>query len=228
MRIRNVSREDSLRRVEKKGSTGKMTFVLKFDPRLPKVSEILHKNFKVMNRDPELREVFQNGTQVAYKRHRNFRDILVRSSLYPLQLRPIRVQPGFFKCNKCVACKSGVNKKEFYSSADGTKYKINRTITCNDCNVIYVIQCRRCIAQYVGKTINQLKDRINAHRNSIGTSSTPVALHFEQWGHSPEDFSFFAIEKVIGDIFVVGRRETLWIQRLDVIRHGINKNRTRK
>ena len=227
-RIMQITREESLQRVERRNDSGKVTFVIKFDPRLPKVSEILHKNFNVMKRDPEMRDVFEQGTQVAYKRHKNLRDTLCRATIYPISSKPSREQKGFKRCLECIACKYGESTKHFYATANGKKHHVVNRIQCSDRNVVYCIQCRKCNFQYVGKTINELKDRINKHRYSIGTSETPVARHFEQRGHSIEDLKFFGIEKVFGDIFLLGARELYWILELDVIRHGMNQNRTRK
>jgi hypothetical protein len=47
--------------------------------------------------------------------------------------------------------------------------------------------------------------------------------------HSISDMFFFAIEKVVKeDPFVVGARERFYIDKMDVLRKGINKNRTNK
>ena len=227
-KIRLISRVDALKRVQRNKSSSKLTFVVKFDPRMPKVNRILHQNFNVMMRDPEMKDVFKSGAQVAYKRHKNLRDILCSSSLHPLNVRPVRQQFGFKKCTDCVACKFGVNKSYFHSNASGEKFTINQRITCESRNVVYIIFCKKCNCQYVGKTINALKERINAHRYSIGTSSTPVACHFEQRGHSINDLGYFGIEIVQGDIHDLGAVEKMWIRILDVIRFGMNKYRTNK
>jgi len=40
---------------------------------------------------------------------------------------------------------------------------------------------------------------------------------------------FFAFEKIIkDDPFIVGARERFYIDKMEVIQHGINKNRTNK
>ena len=70
---------------------------------------------------------------------------------------------------------------------------------------------------------------MNAHRSAIGKSGSALARHFEAAGHSLSDFSAFAIEIVVGgDVFTLGARERMWIDRLDTISRGINTNRTHK
>ncbi len=53
----------------------------------------------------------------------------------------------------------------------------------------------------------------------------PVGEHFAQKNHSILDMFFFAIEKVVkDDPFIVGARERFYIDKMDVLRKGINKN----
>ena len=121
------------------------------------------------------------------------------------------------------------NKKQFKSFATGHTYDIPQFITCTATNIIYVVECRKCGKQYVGKTTNSFKSRMSAHRSAIGRSASSLARHFEGPGHSSSDFLAFAIEKVIGgDVFTLGARERMWIDRLDTISRGLNTNRTHK
>ena len=50
--------------------------------------------------------------------------------------------------------------------------------------------------------------------------------HFERRGHSAKDMKFFAIEEVSGDEFVLGARETYWIDKLHTVMKGLNTYRT--
>ena len=180
-----------------------------------------------MKKDPHLNRVFEEGVQVSFNRNKNLRDLICRSRLYPIQSRPTRSINGWRTCLKrCVACTYSHNVKQLKCSATGQTFQIEQQISCDDCNVIYMIQCKRCNVQYVGKTSSKLKTRINRHRNSIGQSATEVARHFEIPGHGVENFLAFAIKKVLGDIFVLGVRERHWIDTLDVISTGLNLNQT--
>ena len=64
------------------------------------------------------------------------------------------------------------------------------------------------------------------HWNSIGTSKSVLALHFESRGHSSHNFECFGIEKVYGDGFTLAARERYYIDKMDVVDGGINANRT--
>ncbi len=106
--------------------------------------------------------------------------------------------------------------------------------------------------QYVGKTITSFKKRATAYSPSVNNAHKkkehlqalksnqgekiekpknegPVGEHFAQKNHSISDMFFFAIEKVVkDDPFIVGARERFYINRMDDLRNGINKNRTNK
>ena len=45
-------------------------------------------------------------------------------------------------------------------------------------NVVYLVTCRRCKKQYVGKTEQALKQRHYGHRREIELQSTPLGKHF--------------------------------------------------
>jgi len=233
LRVMNIDRKDALKKVEKPATTKKLTFVLKFDPRLPPINRIVHKHFQVMYEDPYLRRVFEtDGVQVAYKRNRNLRDILCKAKLPELSqsARPRRIQTGWKTCGKnCISCIHSGNKKSFRCFASNQTFDITQNISCNDANLIYVVECRKCSKQYVGKTTSAFKTRMNAHRSAIGKSGTSLARHFESAGHSSQDFFAYGIEIVVGrDPFILGARERMWIDRLDTISRGLNCNRTHK
>ena len=58
-RIKLIKREDALEKVVRERNSKKATFVIKFDPRLPKISKIVKQNFQFMcENDSYLANVF--------------------------------------------------------------------------------------------------------------------------------------------------------------------------
>ena len=122
----------------------------------------------------------------------------------------------------------------FKVKATGKIKEINQKITCGDTNVIYCIECEKCGLQYVGKTKNSFKLRCSQHSYAVKSydakedkHSGPVAEHFNRPGHSKENMLFFALERVVStDPIILGTRERLYIDEMDVINRGINRNRT--
>ena len=167
-RVLRINREDALQRVERKKTTGKLTFISKFDPRLPDVNAIVKRHFNLMiDTDSYLKRVFTDGVQVAYARHRNLRDLLCRAKLYPVineTGRSPRLLTGWKRCMfNCMTCKYSRDMKSFKCTATGETINIIQKISCTDSNIIYVIECLLCRKQYVGRTSGQFRVRMNAH-----------------------------------------------------------------
>jgi hypothetical protein len=237
-RLTTTNRQEALKKVSReKISNDKVTFVIPFDPRLPKISEIASRHFNLLKSDKSCEKIFKAGVQVAYKRHQNIREILCRATVPPLKQRTsTRENLGWRTCHKlpCSACTYSRNMSSFKVKATGKIKEINQIITCGDTNVIYCIECEKCGLQYVGKTKNSFKTRCYQHSYAVkkydakeDKYSGPVAEHFNRPGHSKENMLFFALEKVVStDPFILGTRERFYIDEMDVINRGINRNRT--
>ena len=78
------------------------------------------------------------------------------------------------KCNskhKCALCVNLKPSDSFHSSLTHRKYvtkcddkNIKNTLNCSTSNCIYLITCCRCGLQYVGATVQSLRDRFSGHR----------------------------------------------------------------
>ncbi|XP_069051634.1 nuclear GTPase SLIP-GC isoform X2 [Lepisosteus oculatus] len=128
--------------------------------------------------------------------------------------------PGVYSCNarRCNCCNylhKGIDT--FRSKTRNKDYPIKDILNCKTYNVIYVIQCKKCDIQYVGKTISSLHIRFRGHKSNITNKyKQPIAEHFNSKDHSLEDLSIFPIEQVI-DQKTLGERETHWINELGTL-----------
>ena len=233
-RVRCLSREETLKKVEKV-PTEKTTFVITFDPRLTSVPRTVHKHARTLMMDPHMREIYKEGFQVGFKRHRNIKEFLCRAKLYDTGERVMRTATkGWRKCQKCVTCTRSRNVTKFQSSANRMQYCITEDIGCKDQNIIYIIECRKCPTrpQYVGKSIRCLMNRGREHINAVdkgnfeGSSSGKMYQHFTTNNHSSRDMMIFGIEVVHGDSVITTVRERYWMQKLDTIHRGLNSNLT--
>ena len=80
----------------------------------------------------------------------------------------------------------------------------NETIDCNSANVIYLMTCSTCHLQYVGETVQTLKNRWCAHRAGMAGSAshadcTRLYEHFSKGLCKDSHFSLQIIEKLSGD-----------------------------
>ena len=71
-------------------------------------------------------------------------------------------------------------------------------MSCDSRPVVYLISCKQCGFQCVGKTFQLWRCRINQHRVCIRrtNSTTLIAKHFAFEGHSLEDLEIFPIGHV--------------------------------
>ena len=90
---------------------------------------------------------------------------------------------------------------------------------CSSENAIYLIICKKCHAQYVGKTHQRVSKRMNSHRIDIcryPDNFTNVSVQINENGHTPNDFSFAPIDKVEAE-WPRLLKETYWMHRLNTI-----------
>ena len=236
-RVRALSREYTLEKVVKQPSD-KISFVITYDPRLASIPGVLHKHARTLMMDSHMRETFQDGFQVAFKRHRNVKEFLCRARLYDTGLRrndARGVNIGWRKCEKCTTCKRSTHMNQFVSSATKKTYQITENLSCKDTNVIYIVECKKCQKrpQYVGKSTRCLMVRGREHitaidkGNFMGTSASgKMYEHFTSNGHSSRDMLIYAIEAVHGDPVTTTVRERFWMQVLDTCRRGLNTNKS--
>ena len=110
--------------------------------------------------------------------------------------------------NGCKLCFSLSTKEQFVSSSSHRIHSSvipdNITCDCGSTNVIYLITCRKCRLQYVGETIQPLKDRICKHGSCIknwkGDHGCRILTeHFSQGVCKGATYSVNIIEKLPGD-----------------------------
>lgn len=141
----------------------------------------------------------------AHKIHSNLKKLLVRSELTPHNITTNTVgltrKNTFSTCSstRCNTCKfSALGGDIFSSSTFGATFHVVGEITCRTLNIIYLITCLKCNIQYVGETGRCLADRLNDHRSNIkNKKDTPIGIHFNKEGHNVNrDLKAIAIEKI--------------------------------
>lgn len=162
----------------------------------------------------------------AFKIAPNLKQILVRSKFGG---GPKQKQTGkFYKCNsiKCIMCiKYSRETSTIKSTTNGRIFSITDKMTCNSCNLIYLIHCGKCQTQYIGETGRTVKDRLNDHCSAIKTKKqTAVAIHFNSMGHSEKDLNITAIEQLKTKNIADRRdKEKHWIKLINsAYPHGLN------
>ena len=205
-RVSLIDRLIALRKVDKK-IVNRPILSLQYDPRLPHISNVLFKFWKVMTQNPLLKKIFPEAPMVCWTRPKNLRECLIRAKLPKIlePKRPSRNKIGFKHCGyDCILCKfSPKFADNIVSSVTKEKFPILSNLTCNSENIIYCITCTKdngnCKThpQYIGQTGRKAVDRFREHRNSIEPNSVKtVGQHFSQNGHNPCHLQFIPFEQL--------------------------------
>ena len=136
----------------------------------------------------------------------------------------------------CKTCFHLVEGDSFTSNITNIKYSVvsrNSDMDCSTRNVIYLITCRKCGVQYVGKTSPTLRCRLNNHHNRLKQlCDLYLYNHFNSDRHSLDDILLMPIEEVSlsqkDNISLSSKlllREEFWYRELCcVYPYGLNDN----
>ena len=120
---------------------------------------------------------------VSFRGARKLGGHLVRAKLYPIEW-----SVGSFKCSgkRCQVCLNVTETKTFSSTVTEKESIINHKINCNDKCLIYLLTCKKCRRQYVGKTVDEFQLRWNNYKindRNILKGQTCMQQHlFEHFG----------------------------------------------
>ena len=176
-----------------------------------------------------MKRCFNKPSVIAYKRHKNIRDILVRAKLPPKR-GPRRILNGFKSCGElCKLCTSsprGITKLHRCKQT-GETYEINSPLNCKTQGVIYRITCTKCPNfVYIGETGRSIRQRFSEHHRDACNKdeSKPCGKHFNLPGHSETNMLAIAIEQVMpkNDTLLRKRRENHWINLYQSVDFGAN------
>ena len=93
-------------------------------------------------------------------------------------------------------------------------------------NFIYAIECTKCKLQSVGSSITTFRQRSSGWRSDIkiNKKEDKVISHFNTNNHSlDKHFRMTPFELVFGNEDVLRTRETMYINKFDLIENGLNK-----
>ena len=87
-------------------------------------------------------------------------------------------------CGNCVMCtRGGVDTSlDYCNKVTGETFNVYDVFNCSSQRIIYLVTCKHttCDAQYVGRTISQMRKRYGGHRSGLRTKNEPkhVLFHF--------------------------------------------------
>lgn len=134
-----------------------------------------------------------------------------------------------YKCNhaRCKCCMNIVNGATHIKSfTTGKIFPIKQRLNCGATNIIYVINCT-CGIQYVGKTSQTLRMRINNHQYNIVNGYVKHSVSRHAGISRFEDFQVIPIEGLPANCRnlakTLSRREMFWIYQLNTLSPWIQR-----
>ncbi|CAG2212664.1 unnamed protein product [Mytilus edulis] len=228
-----------------KKDTKKMTripLVLSYTKASPNLRQIIDTTWPLLHIKETTKQIFSEQPLFAYKRNKNLKDILVRAAFQYPPITPgtsgISTLNKLTKCSneECSYCPWINFRRSFTSTFTERKYRKIYIGDCNTPNIIYMITCKSCKQQYVGKSKRPFKARLGEHLRYVKNKSLePTGKHFNQTGHNIHHMSFEIIEVLWNDPndhtsdVLRSKREDYWILQLRALKPiGINSLETSK
>lgn len=162
----------------------KYAFITRYNKDHNVIRQIMSKYCFILKKNPFLEKSLASKPCVIYRRSKNLKNTLAPSQLKTTLSKNSsenNKKPGSFMCkhNKCKCCQiiaNGVSQIKSYTTNES--FNIEHKLNCGPSNLIYVINCT-CGLQYVGKTSQTLRMRMNNHRFNIlnGYNKHSVSRH---------------------------------------------------
>ena len=237
--VLSLTQDESLRARERH-TTNRILLVTTYNPRISYIAEVANRNWHFLQSKERLAHIFRERPVIAYRRSKSLRDILVSTKLADRTSEGYTTTMGSCgpcnkpKCSWCVL----INKTSTFTGTrpDGKVFDIFHTVNCQSNFVIYIIECRICRLQYVGKSETAFNLRLNNHRNHIkrGVNSCELSEHFLHNSTSHDlskDITITIIEQIKRSNMTIERkkdilraREIFWQCRLNTLQpNGLNE-----
>ena len=156
-----------------------------------------------------------NRIQIGNRQPKNLQQLVGGDKGGPRDIPP---DAGCVKCNHCkVACPKLVESKSFVSTNTKKRYKIKQRIDCDSDFVIYLVTCKKCQGQYVGKSKTKFKLRHSNHKQEIKKKTGGLGQHYHEpsGGCGYDNFSVILIEQVREKTLgFLAERESYWQHQL--------------
>ena len=135
-------------------SINRTPLVTTFNPHTTFIAEIANRNWHFLQSKERLVHIFQEPPLIAWRRPKSLRNTLVSSKLRNNYWRNDNIAGGCGPCDmpRCSWC-SRINKTSILTATQNCKvYHLSHTMDCQSGWVIYVIECKICKLQYIGKS----------------------------------------------------------------------------
>ena len=134
---------------------------------------------------------------------------------------------GSGPCGKprCKLCPMMSKVSTVTSTASSFSYQIRGNFNCDSANIIYLLECTLCHAQYIGQTETAFRMRINNHRAHVKSlPHLPLSKHVNNLGHPFHTFSAVVLQSSFKTHYDREARESYLIHKFNSVSGGINES----
>ena len=234
--IQKIEQLDRTELLKEKSSTTtnepRIPLLLTYNRFLPNISNIVQRNWSILQINKDLREVFQNAPITAFKRNKNLKELIGGNKIENNRVKKADNTTKQGKCSPCyvnnrtMCCKQVKTTTYFKSLQTNRSFKIHHTVNCTSEYVIYLMECILCSKQYVGKAETAFNIRLNNHRKDVKKANAILACkHFQSPNHNFNQHAKFTIidkltntnkpKEILRQRLI--ERENFWIEKLDTL-----------
>ena len=198
-------------RNEKSGGDKKVRLIFTHNRGNPPLHKWFREAKRCLVKDDRARELGENF-QICYRQPKNLKSIVTHQK----KPHPKVDDPGCSKCGRCrVSCPVMVEGGKFRSTNTGKTYPIRKKLDCDSSYVIYLVTCKKCRGQYVGKSQTPFKKRHSNHKQEIKRKYGGLGHHYGGNGCGYENVSVQIIDQVDqGDPMALAEKEVFWQNQL--------------
>ena len=188
------------------------------------------KHWHLQHINPNLAEIFQNPSILAFRQNKNLRNIIVTKLIENGKVKRKFTNKMLGKCTPCLVnnrtlcCKQVANITTFRSSQTNRIFQIYHNLNCKSKYAIYLLECTKCKIQYVGKSETEFNIRLNNHREDLWIPDAILASrHFSDKDNSFNTHAIFILIEQIRHIDIdkgknkerLKQRQNFWILTLE-------------
>ena len=168
-----------------------IVFVQTYNPHHPTLTQNIRQAIDNLNLDKDIRPAFVNKKIIkGFRQPPNLKQILTGAKFEERETE----NSGVFRCKnaRCGVCDFIIENPTVTFKNRQKPFVVKSELTCNAKNVIYVLFCKGCNAEYIGQTTN-FRQRVTVHRQQIRENNFMIlaSQHFHNC-HPHEDPPFLA------------------------------------
>ena len=164
-----------------KKQSNRTQLLLTYNRTLPNVKRPISNNRNLLHINQEFKDVFQEPPILAFRRNRNLYDLLGCKNIVDGKLQRLSNNKKIGFPAKCfskagnLCCKHVLHTQSFKSGVTQKTYHIFHDLNCKSRLLVYLMECRICGIQYIGKSETEFNIRLNNHRKDVNRQNAPQA-----------------------------------------------------